>query len=217
MLVRSEATAVRCEVYPMAYDDGGRMRGIPPLQKKRGRKVSDHGYRIKKLTEDDRRNHKLAEMVVRLWKARDPRFAVLAIGEHVGHVQKIMDICERMGVPRSVMGQCTGERHNANGTKTKIKSAEFNHAKETAEIVFATYGCFKEGIDEPRLAYGIDLSPVAKAKQVLGRIRRPFNGKTVSRWVTPVDVGDWMSMRYWRSRLRDYQADSEVRIIEARL
>lgn len=225
--VSSEATAVHCDVYVDEYDDGGYMASFPPLIRRPGEpKKSDHGFRIKKLTQDDRRNRKLASNVFRLWKAGRK---VLAIGEHVGHVQLIRDLCVEMGMPMSATGQCTGERHKfkvgvRDGKrvreligKSKVSAADFKLAKENADVVFATYGCFKEGIDEPRLDAGVDLTPVGKAKQVIGRVRRPFEGKTNAIWITIVDLGDWMSMRYWKSRQRDYVADAQVRVIFGKL
>lgn len=225
--VRSEASAVDCDIYTLQYDDNGRMAAIPPLVQREGEpKKSDHGFRIKKLTEDFNRNRVLARMVYRLWKAGHQ---VLAIGEHVGHVQTIMEMVIAMGVPAAECGQCTAERHNyqervVNGVlirrkvgTTKIKREEFERAKTQSKIVFATYGCFKEGIDEPRLDALVTLTPQAKDKQVRGRVRRPYTGKVRAIYVSMVDVGDWMSMRYYRSRLREWGSDANCRVIHGKI
>jgi len=215
--VRSVATAVDCHIYVKRYDDGGRMAAIPPLKKKKGKKVSDHGFRIKKLTEDGMRNQMLVHYIKRLWNSGRK---ILAIGDHVGHVQVIMQLCAQAGIPPSAMGQCTGERHIRNGvkvTKKKVTREEFDHAKENADIVFATYGSFKEGIDEPRLDAGIELSPQSKAKQTIGRVRRPHPGKDKALWITIVDEGDWMSRRYFMSRLKDYRLDGTCTVIEGKI
>lgn len=227
-MVRSEATAVECDIYTLNYDDGGRMASIPPLgiDEVTGKKKSDHGFRIKKLTQDYQRNLILARMVHRLWKAGRK---VLAIGEHVAHVQEIMEMAIHLGVPREACGQCTAERHvfktEVRGgvqrkklqRKVKITREEFEQAKTQSDVVFATYGCFKEGIDEPRLDALITLTPQAKDKQVRGRVRRPFPGKTKALYISMVDVGDYMSMRYYHARLREWSADSECRVIHGRL
>lgn len=225
--VQSEASAMQLDVYVDRYNDGGWMASFPPLVNRPGEpKKSDHGFRIKKLTQDERRNRRLANHVYRLWKAGRK---VLAIGEHVAHVQHIRDLVVAMGVPVAETGQCTSERHvfqhGVRGgqrvskliRKEKITAAQFKHAKENANVVFATYGCFKEGIDEPRLDAGVDLTPMSKAKQIVGRVRRPFAGKIKALWITTVDVGDWMSMRYWKTRSRDYAMDSHIRVIEGKL
>lgn len=218
--VQSEATALECRVTVFDYDDEGRMKQLKPLIQRPGeKKKSDHGYRIKHLTKDERRNRLLATRIVTRW--REGR-KVLAIGEHVAHVQHIMELCEQLGMPRSAMGQCTGERHFvklvgvANGkpqyhtTKTKISGEEFNRAKETAAVVFATYGCFKEGIDEPRLDCLVTLTPQAKDKQVRGRVRRPYENKQFALYDCIRDVGDWMSLRYHQVREREWAADPTV-------
>jgi superfamily II DNA or RNA helicase len=146
--VRSEATAVECDIYTLNYDDGGRMAAIPPLQpdKKTGKRKSDHGFRIKKLTQDWQRNRTLATMVYRLWKAGRK---VLAIGEHVAHVQEVMEMAIQMGVPREACGQCTAERHVFREVqkgnrivkqlqrKVKITREEFDRAKTQSDVVFA--------------------------------------------------------------------------------
>lgn len=219
--VRSEATAVECRVFVSDYDDRGRMAAIPPLVSRPGeKKKSDHGYRIKALTKDETRNQTLARKIVRRW--REGR-KVLAIGEHVAHVQHIMELVIGMGVPAEVCGQCTGEQHKVTRklvgtrwqtrtTKRKISREEFDRAKTQSDIVFATYGCFKEGIDEPRLDALVPLTPQAKDKQVRGRVRRPFNGKQFATYDCLRDTGDWMSMRYAMVREREWKADPTVRV-----
>ena len=67
------------------------------------------------------------------------------------------------------------------------------------------------------VASGIDLTPQAKAKQVLGRTRRPYEGKIKAVWITPVDVGDYMSMRYFKNRMSEYNADANIRVIHGRI
>lgn len=226
--VRSEATAVDCDIYTLMYDDGGRMAAIRPLgiDEETGKKKSDHGFRIKKLTQDYQRNLILARMVVRLWKAGRK---VLAIGEHVAHVQEIMEMVIAMGVPAAACGQCTAERHVYRETpqanrlirklvkKVKITRAEFERAKTQSDIVFATYGCFKEGIDEARLDALVPLTPQSKDTQLRGRVRRPFPGKVKALYVSMVDTGDYMSMRYYQSRLREWSADQQCRVIHGKL
>lgn len=209
--VMSKASAVQCNVYVKDYDDGGRMAAVPVLQPKEGQpRPPQHGFRIKKLTEDPVRNQILAGYVFRLWKAGR---IVLAIGEHVGHVQEIMRLCEQMGMPRSVMGQCTGERILPNGSRKKVTQIEFNRAKETAEVVFATYGTFKLGIDEPRLDALVPLTPQGKDKQVRGRVRRPYPNKKFAIYVCLRDVGDWMSQNYFDVKQREWARDPQVTVL----
>jgi superfamily II DNA or RNA helicase len=217
--VRSEAEAVPIDIYVKKYDDGGRMAAVPRLKPRfPGDKPNDHGFRIKKLTEDETRNRVLAEMIFRLWRQGRK---VLAIGEHVRHAQHVMELCVLLGIPRDRLGQATGERHvrQPDGSVRKVKTtkAEFKHAKENGDVVFATYGSFKEGIDEKRLDAIVPLTPQSKDKQVRGRVRRPFENKTNAIGVYLQDVGDWMSMNYWRSKEREWPTDATVRVIYGKL
>jgi len=223
MKVRSEAAALPMDIYVKEYDDGGRMDAVPILKpRKKGERVSQHGFRIKKLTQDENRNRLLATMIFRLWRSGRK---VLAIGEHVLHAQHIMDLCAQLGIPRHVMGQCTGERHEGYRDErgvprtrvVKVTAEEFDKAKTQSDIVFATYGCFKEGIDEPRLDALVPLTPQSKDKQVRGRVRRPFGEKEFAIGIYLRDVGDWMSQKYWQKKELEWSADSTVRVIRGKL
>lgn len=208
--VRSQATAVACTVFVRDYDDGGRMASIPPLRQEEGKpRKSDHGFRIKKLSQDQDRNEMLAMLIYRMWvKGRK----IFAVGEHIEHVQKVMELAIKLGIPREQCGQCTGDRITPTGKRVKISARQFNYDKENSTVIFATYGCFKLGLDEPRLDAGIELSPQAAWKQAGGRVRRPFTGKASAYWVSIRDTGDYLSMRYFSSRLRQWKADSQVTV-----
>jgi hypothetical protein len=69
-----------------------------------------------------------------------------------------------------------------------------------------TYGMMKEGIDIPRLDGGIDATPQSDAIQLVGRIRRPHEGKRDALWITLVDSRCDRSIRYYGSRLEEYRS-----------
>lgn len=221
--VRSEAMALPCDIYVKDYDDRGRMAAVPRLVGKRGEPPPpNHGFRVKKLTQDETRNRVLTELIFRLWRQGKQ---ILAIGDSIGHIQHIMDLCVMIGIPRDQLGQCTGVREERelkgmrHGVpiygpvrKVKIGKEEFRQAKENARVVFATYGCFKEGVDEQRLDAVVPLTPRGKDKQMRGRVRRPFPNKTSAIYVCLRDVGDWMSMGYFDVKAREWAADPTCRV-----
>ena len=45
------------------------------------------------------------------------------------------------------------------------------------------------GVDVPWLDAGIDLTPRTEPEQVLGRVRRQYDGKKMAHWFSPVDKG----------------------------
>lgn len=210
MQVRSEQTALPIKVYPVWYDCGGyKLWG------------KDHGSRVKCLTMDGRRNRRIAKLVQKMYN--NGRQA-LVVSEHVKHLQEIMTLARELGVPQEAMGQFTNEVHyvenvvQATGRvqpvarKRRQRAAELERIKRESQIIFATYGMIKEGIDIPRLDAGLDATPRGDATQLVGRIRRPHDGKKQPvLWVTMVDSNCDRSLRYFQSRLSDYtQSGAEV-------
>lgn len=212
--VRSQATALPMKVYAKSY------------RSKRVITSRNHGAIVKQLTLDPARNDMLANMVKRFYNANRQ---VLAIGDHVPHIQEIMERCVSLGIPRSAMGQFTGERHIIqpvlrNGKlrqetvrKVKIKSDEYERIKKDCQIIFATYGVFSEGIDVPRLDAGIELTPRGKATQVIGRVRRPHPNKPDPFWVTIVDTHSFMCVKYFEKRKADYRETGAQLVINRRV
>jgi superfamily II DNA or RNA helicase len=202
---RSEATAMECDVYVQEYNTSRTVWG------------QRHGARVKALTQDPNRNKLLVKNALRLLNARRQ---CLFIGEHVLHIQEIMRLLREAGVPSEIMGQFTGEmieteeqtvrgkKRQVEVSRRKVTDAEYDHIKDNPNIsaVFATYGIFQEGIDIPRLDAGMDLTPWPKATQVIGRVRRPGEGKRKSIWITMRDHHDWMSKKYFECRMREYKA-----------
>lgn len=210
--VRSRARAMPLTVYVK------RFRSRHPVYGRR------HGSRVKSLTEDPARNLLIIGAIKRLWHTNRQ---VLVIGEHVGHLQDLREALVREGIPAAAMAQYTGEEHirsrrrDKNGnvkrvltSKRKLKPEEYEYAARHARIIFATYGVFKEGIDIPRLDAGIDVTPISKAKQVVGRVRRPHPNKPEPIWLTIVDEHDWMSTLYFKKRCEDYQSIG-ARVVES--
>ncbi len=208
--VRSEAKALDCTVYVKRYRGNQELWGKNPTT------------RAKCLSYDHERNWMLADLVARNYRANRQ---MLIIGKFIDHLQTIMDMAERLGVPREIMGQFTGERlirrwDNAQrkfviDKRIKVKKPEFDRIKRESQLIFATYGMFKEGIDVPRLDCGMDVLPQSEATQVIGRVRRPMEGKPTPYWITIVDENCPISRKQFDKRLNDY-VGTGCRIVESR-
>lgn len=198
--VTSSAEALPMTCYVMDY------RGPKPWG-------SNHGARVKALTLDSNRNAKIVGYIKYFY---DKNRNALVVSESVDHLQKLMAMCEKMGIPRSKMGQFTSMRHEVQrdpSSLTKIKvvnrkqsKEELDFVRENSQIIFATYGMMTEGIDIPRLDAGIDATPRSAATQLTGRIRRPMPGKRKPVWFTIRDLSCPMSVRYFNGRCKDYQS-----------
>lgn len=210
--VRSEAEALPCRVYVRRY------KSRKPLWGK------DMMTRVKCLVSDRVRNRVIARNIA---KAYEKGKQGLVVSASVEHLQALMDMChDDYGVPYRAMGRFFGQIHLGTkvvtdqwGQKIKKKSKqkrtgkELALVKEKAQIIFATYGMMTEGIDIPRLDWGIDATPSGKATQLIGRVRRPFDGKTDAVWITMLDEGCAFSERMFKARCREYAA-SGAQIID---
>jgi superfamily II DNA or RNA helicase len=184
------------------------------------------GARVNSLTKDHQRNIYLVSIIRQFWL--NDRVALI-VSDSVMHLQKLMVMAAAAGVPYAKMGQFTGDVHSMvpaidKATKqpilnkageptyrlklTKQSQETLDKIQSESQFIFATYGMFTEGIDEPRLDAGLDATPRGDATQLIGRLRRPVPGKRLPVWVTTRDVACKMSMRWFEGRLKDYHATS---------
>lgn len=206
--VTSEAEALPGKVWVDHYDCGGyRLWGANANQ------------RVACLSRDLRRNQRIVGHIVKAFE-KGRHFMVISFS--VDHLETLMAMCEKRGVPRDKMGLFTGEKtvmvngkpHMVKDRRTnkmkpkrkKVSRHELEQVKKNAQVFFTTYGKFKEGGDVPRLDSGIDATPQSEATQVVGRIRRPVPGKKEPLWITMHDVKCDRSKRWYQSRCKDYLA-----------
>ncbi|QSY98685.1 DEAD/DEAH box helicase family protein (plasmid) [Rhizobium bangladeshense] len=214
--VTSTAEALECDVHVLDYDCG-------PAFELWGQ---DMPARSRCLAQDPRRNALLARTIKRFY---DTGRQALIVGDGVLHLQTLMDMAERLGVPRSAMGQFTGDvqtvtwewdlktrREKRKIKKRKLSKAELDGVKSNSQLIFATYGMMTEGIDIPRLDAGLDVTPRGKATQLIGRIRRPRPGKKRPVWITVRDIRCSLSKRAFFARCRDYAASGAEVFINGR-
>lgn len=185
------------------------------------------GRYITEIADDASRNLLVAESAVMLYDSgRD----TLVLSDRTEHLQDLMNLCYYSGVPEEDLGMFTGEYNvyayvkqttpprRPNGcdrgveyTPVELKSiskktpkAVRQKVKESAKLMFATYGMFAKGMDVPRLAGGVDATPRSRAEQVHGRILREKEGKRKSIWVTVADTLNYRSVHQLAERIADY-------------
>lgn len=209
LAVRSEQEALPIQVCPVWYDCGSyKVWG------------QNHGARVKCLSLDPHRNERIVGLIQKMYNGGRQ---TLVVSESIDHLQRLMRGAERVGVPGNIMGQFTNMVHykeqvdTDNGKQWVLKkrrqsAGALNRIKRESQIIFATYGMIKEGIDIPRLDGGIDATPRSDATQLIGRLRRPHPGKKFPvLWLTIVDSNCDRSLRYFEGRLNEYrQCGAEV-------
>lgn len=92
----------------------------------------------------------------------------------------------------------------------RLNKKTLEKVKTTAELVFATYGKFAKGVDEPRLCGGVDATPRSTAEQIQGRILRKMDGKLRPIWITVVDTNSYRSIHAFLRRFDEYVKNNSV-------
>lgn len=208
--VESRAAATPIQIYPIWYRTSQKLWG------------DTHGARVMCLTRDVARNRRIVGLIKRMY---DAGRNILVVGEVVQHLQDLMSMCARAGIPRTYMGQYTAtlkevvEKPVPNSNRMQRtrrtkpqKKAELERVKIESRVIFSTYGMIEEGVDIPRLDGGIDVTPRARGTQIIGRVRREHEGKRwPAIWLTMVDQESPVFMRYYESRLAEYiESGAEV-------
>ncbi len=103
---------------------------------------------------------------------------------------------ETVFAPYTAVGMVQKQKAVPKKTLEKIKSS--------CSYILATYGKFQKGVDEPRLAGGVDASPRSTSEQVHGRILREMQGKLKPIWVTIVDENSYRLLHSFSGRIGDY-------------
>lgn len=212
--VRSEAKPLPMKVFVKRYQSRSKLWG------------NNRNSRVSCIARDHNRNQMITGFIRRFYQAGRQ---ALIIGDYVWHLQELMERAKAAGVPSEAMGQYTSERQifdmvqQPNGHMKRVKRRgikttpeEFERIKVESQLIFATYGIFSEGIDVPRLDAGIDVTPRSDATQVIGRVRRPHDGKPDPFWVTILDEHCHFSKKYFQKRCQDYN-NTGATIIDGRI
>lgn len=175
------------------------------------------------LSEHKERNQLIAHLVKELYaKASRSGEAVVVLTSYIEHARTLYDLCGEGtdGIPREEMGFFMGKRIDDSGKRVTIKKAELDHVSANATVIFATYGMMREGIDVPRIGFGIEALPVADVRQAVGRARRVYKDRKRAYWISIKDVGfsprSIMAFlyQYTAARLRGLKAVGNVTIKE---
>ena len=172
------------------------------------------------LSRDADRNGRIAGLIK---KAYDGGRQGIIVSESIKHLELLMGMCEGLGIPKDVMGQFTatknvmkkvqaGERWQEVTKKKAQKASVLESMKKESQLLFCSYGMIKEGIDIPRLDFGLAATPRTDGIQLIGRLRRPHEGKkSPVLWIDIVDKRCDRSLRYHKCRLKDYdKCDADV-------
>lgn len=197
------------------------------------------GRILLEVTEDTNRNLLLLEAISFLYDSgRD----TLVISDRIEQLEELMAMAYYHGVPVEDMGLYCGFRSEWRYAKeTKPKRRPYGYVPKTdytpvslqlvrkknskksltavksgAKILFATFGMFAKGVDEPRLSGGVDCTPRSKAQQVHGRILRVLDGKFIPIWVTVRDVNSYRCDYQFGQRISEY-VESSAEVYEWKL
>lgn len=189
------------------------------------------GRILTEVSEDAVRNLRLVEAIQWLYDSgRD----VLVIGDRIEQLENLKSMCYYSGIPEEDLGLYCGFRNKwlfekdpkpkrrpygyVKGTeytpvkfgrvRKRIPKKELEEIKETAKVIFATFGMFSKGVDVPRLSGGVDCTPRSKAQQTHGRILRAVDNKYIPIWVTVRDINSYRLDYQFLQRIDEYQSSS---------
>lgn len=100
---------------------------------------------------------------------------LIVYSDRVAHLEHLMELSVEAGVPRRDMAFYVSSR-NIDGKKKKMSKADKATAL-TKKIVFATYGMFGYGTNDPKRDTELLTTPRSDVEQIIGRITRIFKGK----------------------------------------
>lgn len=189
------------------------------------------GRFITETADDGARNLLIMEIMHWLYQTgRD----VLILSDRIEQLRHLFDMAYFMGVPEEDMGLYTGSDPHYQYVKDPLPETDvpgqsepirrlqmiskavpkkrLAQILERARMLFATYGMFQKGVDQPRLSGGGDATPRSSAEQVHGRILRGAAAKEPI-WLTVVDWNSYRSIHSSIQRLKDY-AKSNAEIYE---
>lgn len=189
------------------------------------------GRIIEEVSSDPVRNRMLVEAILWLYETgRD----TLVVSDRIEQLEALCSMVHYAGVPKEVTGLYCGYRTvwqyekdptpkrkpegYEKGTeytpvvlkacRKRVPKAELERVKNSAKVLFATYGMMAKGVDVPRLSGGIDCTHRTKAQQVHGRVLRHVEGKLVPVWITVRDVNCYRLEHQFLQRLDEYVEDN---------
>lgn len=193
-VVKSEGNALPIKVKVLKYNSNADNWG------------NDIRSKILCVTRDRYRNALIADLII---KAFDSNRNLVVFSNSTAQLIKLFEESVKKGLNPKVCGHFYLSNNNFIQGK---KADYFKWIKEEAQIIFTTYGMMKEGISINRLDAAIEATPIMDAVQVLGRIRRPHEGKKMPIWFLIQD-GDPVLSSMMKSKLKEIAKDASAKII----
>lgn len=189
--VISEAEALPATVIPLLW-----AQTMPEWAKSINQKILC-------VSQDKERNKAIAKII---YKAYHKGRNILIIGHKIKQLQAVEQYLINLGVPVEDIGLFTRTKYTKKGKVTQKKEL-LDEILNSSKIILATFGMMSMGVDVKRLDFGMDVTPKASfADQVIGRIRRPMEGKKRPVWITIVDMGVHEFVGMAKRRLSVYKA-----------
>jgi len=185
---KSEAEAMEMICYPINYKSSVKYPTKGNIS---------HMILHKIASRDKQRNKLLVNIISKLYHNNRNILVTSHLLDHLKHLQSLL-------VKANIPIEDTGLFISSN-------AANLDDIAKNSKIILATNGMITEGVDIPRLDAGVDATPSGKAKQLIGRTRRPLKGKKTPVWYTIVDLDVPRYRKYFKKRLKDYK-ESNVRI-----
>lgn len=166
---------------------------------------------LSQLAKCSRRNEMIAQHIKMMY---DKDRTILILSDRIDQLGELKhQLIHEHEIEQEKIGTIAGDEYDpVSGTRRKLSQHEIDQTKDHAQIIFATYGMAKEGLDIPRLDAGIDATPRADGRQAVGRIRRACDGKKRPVWFTIHDTNINIFSKYFHARMRDYErADATLK------
>lgn len=207
--VDSDAEAMRMTIHVLRYRRMSEYWG------------KKHGGKMMCVSRDRRRNQIIVSAIKRMYAMGRN---ILVVSDRIEHLERLKELLSERGVPENEMGQytrtmtywtdmVTAGRSQRIKKRRTVKKAELTKIKDEARIILATYHMLTEGFNLKRLDAGMDATPRSDATQLIGRVRRPMEGKPMPMWVTIRDLNDDKLEGYFYQRLTDYRS-TNTQVVE---
>lgn len=157
------------------------------------------GGLVKKMAKSKTRNNIIAQFA----KAADAKARhTIIFSDSLAHLQALQEAFVGEGIQPQRIGYYVGLQ-NYSGSKAQ-KLHEREQAK-TKHLILATYSMASEATDIPWLDCAILATPRSDVNQIVGRIRREFDGKKQPVVLDLVDTDSRVLSNYWKKRKQWYE------------
>jgi superfamily II DNA or RNA helicase len=194
--VRSEADVLPVKVHVYKYYSNSKVWG------------KDQRQQMLSISKDKEFN---AIVATQIKECYDAGRNILVVAERIDQVEKLIELCKNLDINSEDIGQFTNERSKYDRTyewKVIGRRISTNLELSTAlekRITIATIGMVRRAIDVPRWDTLIEASPFWNAEQLIGRIRRVFEGKKYPITITYRHMKSHYAEEMYFSRVKEYE------------